>query len=87
MGDSLDVSPCQAENVPNFLLRPDVRGTKPAAEGMRVLAAPFFAINLGDAVTRTRLSFDATPPKYDCKRAACHWAAGISSTCCSSGRR
>jgi L-2-hydroxyglutarate oxidase LhgO len=44
MADSLDVSPCQAENVPNFLLRPDVRGTKPAAEGIRVLICRHYGL-------------------------------------------
>jgi len=34
---------------PKLFIGPDVRGTKPAVEDMRVLAAPFFAINLGDA--------------------------------------
>jgi hypothetical protein len=58
-----------------FFIRPGVRGTKPAVEDMRVLAASFFAINLGDA-NPALIRRHATPSKFDCKRAARHWGSG-----------
>jgi hypothetical protein len=42
---------------------------------MRVLAEPFFAINLGDANPGSRST--PLPPNIDYKRAARHWGSGI----------